>query len=258
MTRHGVGRSTVAIVAALMMLSWPGAIVPTRGQASNLIAEALRFRADFALNTDVDFVSALLSKSDGDDAYGTPLSPDEKALMDRRNAIPGQLGPVREYRTKHGPTWGGMWLDYSPTDQLGRVVTLNVAVTADANEVASDLASLVPVEVGLRVVEVTRTEAELDELGTRITKDLAFFESLGIAFRSASSIVSENLVQVAVSRVDDKIRQRLASAMAPARCGLSRAVQSRRTPARGSTAVRRGRAGSSSIPPDHLIARVGS
>jgi len=178
--RIEINRFALPGIVALLVLVSPGGPLPARAASSTLLAEALRFRTDFALNTDVATVSDLLSKSDGNDPYGTPLTSDEKALMDRRNAIPGELGPVREYRQAHMATWGGMWLTYSATPRAGTVVTVNVGVTEDTDAVTSSLSPLVPKDADLRVVQVARSQNDLDDLSTRISKDSGFFDGLGV------------------------------------------------------------------------------
>lgn len=173
---------------------------------STQFAEAIRFRTDFALSTDVALVSDLISKSDGEEPYGTPLSSEEKALMDRRNAIPGELDRVREYRATHWDTWGGMWLPYDATQRVGAsVVTVNVGVTDSEESTGAALADLVPVDAELRVVKVDRSQAALDDLSSRISKDQDFFTSLGVKYYSATQVLSENLVEIRLSQVNEQI-----------------------------------------------------
>jgi hypothetical protein len=126
--------------------------------------------------------------------------------MDRRNAIPSELAKVRQYRDAHPDDWGGMWLTYDAKQRLGdKVVTVNVGVTGDVESTADALALLVPVDAELRVVQVARSKAELDDVSSRIAKDEDFFKSLGVELYSATQRLAENLVEIRLSQVSDQI-----------------------------------------------------
>ena len=176
---------------------------PANAVDQTILTEAIRFRTEFALDTDLDLVAGLIASSDGNDLYGTPLTLDEYKLMQQRGEAQSALQAVRVYRDAHRKTLGGLWLTYSP----GKLMTVNIGVTADDLAVEADLRSLVPDGADLQLVQVDRSQAQLDELIDRIAQDGEFFAGLGTTYRSASVDLAHNQVEVALSEVTEAVDQ---------------------------------------------------
>jgi hypothetical protein len=206
-TKRRIARSSLAALVALGIFVGllSQAPRPTLASDAPAIAEAVRFRTDFGLNSDPAYVAEVAASYTPSDAFGVPLTPEEETLMERRAALPSELGKLREYRMAHRSTWGGMWLTY-PTDRKGgTVLQVNVAVTSGVDEVWADLHGLVPEDAELVVTLVKRSQQDLDTLVDRVALDQEFFKSMATVYYGAATMFAENRVEIDVSTVTSEL-----------------------------------------------------
>lgn len=75
--------------------------------ADGQIEDALRFRREQGLSEDRAAIVGLLKSiaDPSDQEFGTPLTPEELALVRRRGQIQTELQPVRDYGADHELDW---------------------------------------------------------------------------------------------------------------------------------------------------------
>lgn len=171
-------------------------------------ADAVRFRAELGLSTDPDLVRSLLDQTDDSRAlpFGTPLTPNELALMNRRGEIQEALGPIREYGKAHAADWGGIWLTYPPGGSPERALTLNVNVVRREAMHESALMGLAPEGAVLIIHKVVHTESVLTLAHEPLrAEEEVFFPPLGTYLRLVETNIPENSVDVYLSRVTPAI-----------------------------------------------------
>lgn len=206
--RRGHQLITMSVAAALPGLLSPRLTSTVAGQDVGStqsasggadLTDALRFRSEFGLDTDLGYVELLDSTTAPSAEFGIALSSDEEALMERRGAIPAELGKIRAYRASHPDIWGGAWLSYPTELAAGYSLRLNVAVTGDPGTVESDLKGDVPYDVELVVTTVKHTELDLNTVVDRVSQDGSWFKSIGTTYESASTRFPDDVVEIAVS-----------------------------------------------------------
>jgi hypothetical protein len=202
-TRQRVAAIAAVVMVALLLVSASPPRV--RGVSPDALAEATRFRSEFGLDDDPANVAAMAANSDPSMAWGVPLTVAEETLMNVRAGVPAELAELRDYRKAHWATWGGMWLSYPRGLPAGKVVQIGIGVTEDPKGSQSALMAIVPPDAVLSVVRVERSEADLDELADRVAHDQDFFAALGATYYSAATLSSENIVEIDVDIVTDRL-----------------------------------------------------
>ncbi|HYN50713.1 MAG TPA: S1 family peptidase [Thermoleophilaceae bacterium] len=187
---RGSGRPGQILVLALLLFSQALPVSAAPSLDPQVLSTALQYRRTFGLSTDVSAVSALELNPAADRKYSVALNSDEVAEMDRRMAIQEALKPVAEYGQAHPGTFGGMWVDQA----AGGVVHLSFTSDVDTHRTA--LESMTPPGAVLEVHQVSRTEAEVDELVDRISRDVTFHDSLGVTVHNVASNTQRNSVDV--------------------------------------------------------------
>jgi hypothetical protein len=175
------------VLAALTL----GGSQPATVLAARDLQEALRFRSEFGLSTEIAAIEAA-SVERADLRYGTPLSVEEAAEMDRRVELERQLGPLGTYLDSI-PEFGGWYIDQA----AGHIVDL--AFTVDPTPYLGEIEELIPDGMAFRTRTVQFTERELREVQARIGQDRAWLEELGIAAYEIPVNVRLNVVELGVS-----------------------------------------------------------
>src|SRR4029079_19156530 len=86
------------------------------------LAEAIRIRNAWGLQSDAAWIRAVAKRTDTDDTYGTPLTPDEVATLEDRAAAADAIAPaIQAYVAKHPDESGGLFIDQAGG---GGIVTL--------------------------------------------------------------------------------------------------------------------------------------
>lgn len=119
--RRRLGRLLLAGVLAVGAFD---VSVASAGSPSERDQMEIAFRQEFGLRSDLAFVHQVRADasatSPGEDVYPVPLTPVERADMDRRREVEAQLGPAQAYAEQHAASFGGMYIDQA----AGGVLTL--------------------------------------------------------------------------------------------------------------------------------------
>ncbi len=76
------------------------------------ITEAIRFREDFGLRSDLAWVRSVARMPDAMFEFGIPMTPDELATLQRRNASADAIiETVKSYGAEHPDAWAGAYID---------------------------------------------------------------------------------------------------------------------------------------------------
>jgi hypothetical protein len=169
------------------------------------VAQAVRFRHDFGLRSDLPFVIASLTDPRATDLnFGVPLYPEEAAKLfadqaDQDAAIPIVVG----YGMGHPDEYAGVYIDRE--EHPGLVVAL---WTAHLDQHATTLAGLLGGHA-IVVRQVRYPYAELDALKERVFADIDWMEAIPARATSIGVGVSANSVQLDVSSADPTAVQQI-------------------------------------------------
>lgn len=187
---------TLTIAATMIVIAFgQPQSTPVRGSdlaASQSSADSImRFRATFGLATD----SSTLAAAGGDSgfAYGIPLTPSERADLDRRVAVQDALGPLEAYIAANDEAFGGLWLDQAH----GGALVVEPVVLGNPDLAAVGL--LVPPGAKLVVRPVSRSARALQDAQAAVESDMPNMRAAGIAVESVSVDPITNTVRVGVS-----------------------------------------------------------
>jgi hypothetical protein len=184
-----------AALAAALILAFASTSGPQTASAagSNRIAEALRLRGELGLRTDLAYVNGLEADASLSDVeWGIRMTDAELAEMQRRLKAQEQLSGLEGWARLNPDHFGGMYID----QKAGFVI--DVAFTPGLTPPLSDLQSLVPSGVPVRVRTVSHTRAELDALVDAIGNDREYHAKLGIEVVFIATDVRNNVVEVGV------------------------------------------------------------
>jgi hypothetical protein len=158
------------------------------------MAEAVRIRTSWGLRSDPEWIAAVAKRTDTDTAYGTPLTPDEIAELNRRSAAADAIRPeIQAYVARHADESGGIYLDQA---QGGVFVTL---WTGHVAEHEAAIRALVGPDANIAVRAVRHTESELLALQTAVTDALAWMKSIGAQLMSSAVDIVGNRVTLQIS-----------------------------------------------------------
>ena len=194
-------RFTSVLAAALLVLTSTTAsygVTPTDDADFALqVGVAVNFRSTFGYSTEIDLIKALESDADADRKYSVALTADEVADMDRRMAIQAAMEPLIEYAHLSPDTFGGVHIDQA----AGGVYYFSFTSGISAQRTVLD--AMAPAGADIRYRTVERTEADLDELVFRASRELAFNKSLSIAVLDVATSIARNSVDVFVAPFSD-------------------------------------------------------
>ena len=157
-------------------------------------ADAIRFRTEFGLRADLEYVLAVAADPRADMDFGVPLLPEEIAEIERRGADAHRIVPiVQEYVAGVPNEFGGIYIDQA---NGGRVTVLFTDHLAEHDLALRErLFGVGPVVVR----QVRFAEAELVALMERISVDDAWFETIDAKLTGVSLDTIGNRVDVEIS-----------------------------------------------------------
>ena len=176
---------------------------PPEVAPADAIEAAVRFREDTGLDPEVSTVVRLSTDETADrSSYGYPLTEDEVAYLDRREAAVREMDGVRDYLSQFSDTFAGMYLDNRSAREADLALKLIVLATSPGAIEQSRLAELLPLDSGFEVRAATHTYGELSDVVTSIEKDRAWHRTLGIDVYLAGVDEVRNMVLVGISKHD--------------------------------------------------------
>jgi hypothetical protein len=197
-------RRLLIILAAASVLFATGPAAAGDGPVPDdqKLQDELRFRRDFGLTTDLAEVRALMADPTAYTTYPVALTPEERAEMERRLAMEGQMTPLEEAAEKM-PNFAGHWID----QPAGGVIV--VAFAGDAEKREPELRPLVPPGAELQVRNVKHTAAELEAVREQIKGVLSDLGRAGIRVGLLYTDLPTNRVIVGVVDLDSAATARL-------------------------------------------------
>jgi hypothetical protein len=171
-----------------------GALPPPSIGADAAIVDAIRFRTEFGLRADLEFVMAVAVDPRANMDFGVPLLPEEIAEIERRGADAHRIVPiVQEYVADVPNEFGGINIDQA---NGGRVTVLFTNHLAEHDQALRELlAGVGPVVIR----QVQFTEADLIALMERISADDGWFETIDAKLTGVSLDTIGNKVDVEIS-----------------------------------------------------------
>jgi streptogrisin C len=161
--------------------------------ADDKLANELKFRQDFGLNADSAAVRALMANPAAYDGnFPVALAPPERAEMERRIAMEGQMAPL-ERHAQRVPGFAGLWID-----QPGGGI-IKVALVGGTDTDRAALQSLVPRGARLEIVSARYPLSDLEALQRRIRDDADEFHAQGHGIGLLYVHLQSNSVRVGVS-----------------------------------------------------------
>ena len=187
MRRGGVLLVTLVVAAAVLPSTAAG--TDSGSVSPEELATAARFRAEFGFRSDIAHLEAVAGDPGASFDYGTPLTADEQAEMDRRVAIERRLGSLQGYLAGV-PTFGGAYIDQA----AGHVV--DIAFTVDPEAHAVHIEQHLPSGAKYRLRSVEHSERELRDLQARVDADAEWLsDEFGV-------VVLENPIDPRTNRLE--------------------------------------------------------
>jgi streptogrisin C len=157
------------------------------------LANELKFRHDFGLDADPAAVRALMANpASYDGNFPVALTPPERAEMERRIAMEGQLAPL-ERRARRVPGFAGLWID----QPAGGVIKLALVGAPETDRAA--LQALVPRGARFEIVAARHVLSDLEALQRRIKDDADDLRAQGHRIGLLFVHLQSNSVRVGVS-----------------------------------------------------------
>jgi hypothetical protein len=157
-------------------------------------AKALRFRTDFGLRADLEFIEAIAVDPRAVMDYGVPLLPEEVREIDRRAADAERIVPiVRMYVAGFAAEFGGLYIDQA---HGGRVTVLFTDHLAEHDlALREQLFGVGPVVVR----QIRFSEPELTAQQDRISADVDWFDTIDAKLTSVGLDTIGNRIEVTIS-----------------------------------------------------------
>ena len=161
-----------------------------------LVAEARTYREHAGLNSEEAFVRATFADPTLEASvytYGVPLTPDEQAVMARRDRVQDSLGVIDDYVAQNAAdTYAGSYID----QKNGGLVY--VGFTRDTDRHLAALRAVFPYPDDLRGYTAELTASELEALQARVSADVPQLKAEGIDVVSVGADQEFNIVKVGV------------------------------------------------------------
>jgi hypothetical protein len=201
--RYGILTSWVIILLVLQGCGdrppTPSPVAPTSSPtlSADEVTDAIRFRTSVGLRSDepwILIVAADPASRAGAAAYGTPLTPAEKAELDARSRSAEALsGVVELYGSEHRDEWAGAFLDHT----TGSFVT---RFTGSLDEHEAALRRLIHPDARLEVRPAAWSLAELERRRHAVDRDAEQWLRTIRAWPAGSGVdVVANRVQLDIS-----------------------------------------------------------
>lgn len=182
----------VGATLALLAVVFPGPSVTAQGEANR---GDLEFRRTFGLSTDNDLMVRLASQSDANLAWGTPLTDEEAAEVERRGRIADQSVGLLEYVFGRSKQFGGTYLD----NAAGGVVTI-LRLESTEDSVVQRARELVPSIADIRVRRVDFSFRQLDSARSELASMMGTTSGIGRWIVALNVDLKKNVVDVRVQR----------------------------------------------------------
>ena len=155
--------------------------------------EATRFRAEFGLRADPDFVRGTFQDQVeySSDWFGVPLSKSEHVEMFRRASIQTAMDEAIAI-ARTDPSFSGAYLDQQ---NRGRPVFMFAATNP---AIRAELEALFPVDADMQIEQAVRTEQELHETRSLMKRHRDALEAGGIQIVQIAIATSMNTLHVGV------------------------------------------------------------
>jgi len=194
-------RRWAAYLIAASLLTTAGATLTTPAMAKaascgSTFERSLDFRQTFGLSTDADLIRRLQDDPAANCTWGVPLTSEEAAGIDRRNAVELYLGDLTRLVDRHDDAFGGLYIDQRAG---GTVVLLTTPSTTQA--LIDEALSVIPPDAPDWFEVVTR-EVKYSQL--RLTEMMDEIKALIAADSRVAGIVGygpsviENRVEVGI------------------------------------------------------------
>jgi len=211
----GCGGPPTDLTASPVSLSSPDSPVITppaapdaNGPSSPEVREAIVFREEFGLRSDVAWVLSVAAHPDATMEFGVPLLPFERDEIERRSTGGDALvGAIRTYLEAHSDISGGLYID----QRRGGIVTVLVTEQPEAHRAA--LREVVGAGTVFDVRQVRWSEAELMALQDRVSAAMPGMAAIPARFVSSSIDVIGNVVEVQISSAAPDAAARIATAV---------------------------------------------
>jgi hypothetical protein len=203
--RPRVGPSAYAVAASLLLvvliLAGCGSSPPTPSaspavtpELDRATLEALRFREEFGLRADLEFITAVAANPLAVMDFGVPLLPEEVREIERRGADAERIVPVvQSYAAGFPAEFGGVYIDQSSG---GRVTVLWTDHLAEHDAALREkLFGIGPVVLR----QVRYSEVDLGNLQNRIGEDQVWFKSIQAMLQSVGLDTIGNRIDVSIS-----------------------------------------------------------
>jgi hypothetical protein len=172
-------------------------------------ATAIRFRQEFGLQSDIEYVLAVASNPQASLDYGVPLLPDEVSELESRNSMATEAVPILEdYGSRNPEEYGGVFQD----QQTGGVLVMSFTQRLDYHipRVWDELWPEAPGAL-VRFRKVDHSEVELTALLERISSDIPSWTAQGIEIVVAAMDIQGNNVEIDVLNATADADERLAA-----------------------------------------------
>lgn len=167
------------------------------------LAAAIRFRQEYGLRADEEWVRQVALDPTATLELGVPLLPSEKvAVAARARSLSAALHAVE--------TYGGAFTSFAgaAVDEA-RGDLLVISFTDEPSRHAADVDRLVGSTVRYEIRQVGQSLSELQTLSRSVGQELAWFDTIGAPFISSRVDKLANQVRVEVSSVDDTVGPRV-------------------------------------------------
>jgi hypothetical protein len=194
--------STPVITAAPPVTSPP--TPPAEASLPPEILEAIAFREEMGLRSDVGWVQAVAANPAAVLDWGVPLMAFEVAELEGRpTGEDAMVGVVQAYLAEHPDISGGVYLDQA----RGGIVTM--LVTADPAGHEAAIREEIGADAPLVVRQVRWTEQELTDLQQRLFDGRAFLDGIPARMTTTSTDIIANQVELTISSAVPDAAQRI-------------------------------------------------
>lgn len=199
------GLSTLLFLAVLALLAGgcgtrltiEPTIAPTVAIASLTVeelAEARRFRIEFGLRADDDWITAVEALPEANEEFGVRLTPQEAADIRQRPLLSDPVAStVDAYGREHQSEWAGLYIDQT---RGGSVVAL---FTGGIEDHETALRAILHPAARLEVRAARWSLKDLQELAERVVAEERWFESIDAKWRGTGVDKSKNRVLIEIS-----------------------------------------------------------
>lgn len=159
------------------------------------LAGQISFREAFGLPSDNAHVNSVNENYEPDPTWGVSLTPEELALVNKREEVRGNLHTIKEYGdTNAADSYAGLYVDKSGL--------VHVAFAKDAGNHFASLKGQFKHPELLRLFPASYTEQQLNDTVASISIDTEYLRKQGISVYTVATDIPGNKVEVTVETAD--------------------------------------------------------